>query len=496
MDQLKLTESQSSASARTSRIVLAVLCAAQLMLIIDVVIVNIALPAIKANLQIADARLPFASIAYTLVFGSLLIVAGRAGDLFGRRRLLLAGMAVFTIGSLLSGAAQADWQLFAARAVQGLGAAAVSPNALALITTAFPEGGERNRALGWWGAVGSAGAIAGQLLGGLITALAGWRWIFLINVPLGIVALIVALRVLPESRSPERPRLDLAGAATLAAGLAALTTALSRLGERGADYWFVGMLAISALLLGAFIAIERRQTSPLFRFSLLGNSMVRAGNGILALSAAAVGGALFFTSLYLQGSLGLSPLAVGAAFAPVTLIVLLVSPLAGRLVEKLGLRRLLLSGMALAASGMVALVIAPAAHALVAILPGLALIALGSGLSYAPAFIAGTSGVAEGDQGLASGLLNTAQELGAAIGLALLGAIATAAAAMLGQVDGYRAGFLGAFAMIVIAALLASRIRSEVGESGTDVDRVDPSDLNAARTDLSAACSPCEPKAA
>lgn len=448
-----------------SRLLLAVLCAAQFMLIIDVVIVNIALPAIRSSLHIAGARLPFVSIAYTLAFGSLLIVAGRAGDLFGRRRLLLAGLAIFTVGSLFSGAAQADWQLFVARALQGLGAAAVSPNALALITATFPEGGERNRALGWWGAVGSAGAIAGQLLGGVITALAGWRWIFLINVPIGIIALIVALRVLPESRSLERPRLDLAGAATLATGLAALTYALSRLAEHGADAGFALLLLVAAALLIGFVLIERRHATPLFRFGLLGNQMVRAGNGILALSAAAVGGALFFTSLYLQGALGLSALAVGAAFAPVTLIVLLVSPLAGRMVEKAGLRRLLVSGMTLAGAGMLALVIAPASGSLVAVLPGLALIALGSGLSYAPAFVAGASGVAESDQGLASGLLNTSQELGAAIGLAILGAIATTAATTLGPIDGYRAAYLGAFAMIVAALLLAARLRPASGES-------------------------------
>jgi EmrB/QacA subfamily drug resistance transporter len=438
---------------------LAVLCAAQFMLIVDVVVVNVALPAIKSSLGIADARLAFVSIAYTLVFGSLLIVAGRAGDLFGRRRLLLCGLGVFTIGSLLSGVAQVDWQLFAARGVQGLGAAAVSPIALSLITATFAEGSARNRALGWWGAVGSAGAIAGQLLGGVLTDLAGWRSIFLINVPIGIAAIAIALKVLPESRTIDRPRLDLAGAVTLAAGLAALTYALSRLAEGGFDRWFTGAMAIAALILSGFVVIERRHPAPLMRFGLLGNRFVSSGNAILALSAAAVGGALFFTSLYLQLVLGYSPLVVGMVFAPVTLIVVLVSPMAGRLVERVGLQRLLVVGLVLTSAGLLGLAMAPLGGSLGYVLPALALVGLGSGLSYAPTFVAGTTGVADADQGLASGLLSTSQELGAAIGLALLGALATTVTAGLGLVEGYRAGYLGALAMIALALLMVPRIR-------------------------------------
>ncbi|MGH2614391.1 MAG: MFS transporter [Thermomicrobiales bacterium] len=443
--------------------VLAILCAAQLMLIIDVVVVNVALPAIKTDLAIPDARLTFASVAYTLAFGSLLIVAGRAGDLFGRRRLLLAGLAVFTLGSLLSGAAQTDWQLFAARAGQGLGAAAISPNALALIATTFAEGSERNRALGFWGAVGSAGAIAGQLLGGLITALVGWRWIFLINVPIGIVAFVIALRLLPESRGTERPRLDLGGAVGLAGGLAMLTYALSRLPGGEVEAGFALTVAVALALLIAFVTIERRHPAPIVRFGLLGNGFVRAGNAVLALSAAAVGGALFFTSLYLQLVLGYSPLTVGLAFAPVTLIVLVVSPFAGRLVDRFGVRRMLAAGMTLVAAGLLSLARVPAeGNPFTDVLPGLAVVALGSGLSYAPAFIAGTTGVAESEQGLASGLLNTAQELGAAIGLALLGALAAAGGAA-SVTAGYRTGFLGAFVLAALAVVAVARMRPQPG---------------------------------
>ena len=440
--------------------VLAVLCAAQLLLIIDIVVVNVALPAIKTSLAIPEARLPLVSISYTLAFGSLLIVAGRAGDLFGRRRLFLAGLVVFTCGSLLSGAAQADWQLFAARVLQGLGAAAISPNALALITTTFAEGSERNRALGFWGAVGSAGAIAGQLLGGLITAAAGWRWIFLINVPIGVLAFAIALRILPESRAADRTQLDLGGAASLAGGLAVLSYGLSRLPESGADVGFGLVMTAALALLVAFLVIELRHPAPMMRFGLLTNSFVRAGNAVLALSAAAVGGTLFFTSLYLQLILGYSPLAVGLAFAPVTLIVLVVSPFAGRLVDRFGVRRMLAAGMVLIAAGVLYLTrVSATGNLFTDVLPGLVIVALGSGLSYAPAFIAGTSGVAEDEQGLASGLLNTSQELGAAIGLSLLGAAAAWAGA--GVTASYRAGYLGAFTLAVLAVVVAVRIRSQ-----------------------------------
>jgi EmrB/QacA subfamily drug resistance transporter len=451
------------------RAILAVLCVAQLMLIVDVVVVNVALPAIKTGLAIPDARLPFTSIAYTMTFGSLLIVAGRAGDLFGRRRLLLAGLGLFTVASLLSGVAQTDWQLFGARALQGLGAAAVSPNALALITATFGEGSERNAALGLWGAVGSAGAIAGQLIGGVVTDLFGWRWIFLINVPVGAVAIAAASRLLPESRPltrtmPRGPGLDLIGAATLVAALVALTYALSRLAETGGDVGFAVAAAIAAILLTAFWVLERRHPAPLVRFGLLANPLVRAGNAVLALSAGAVGGALFFTSLYLQLVLRNSPLAVGLAFAPVTLIVLLVSPVAGRLVDRVGVRGMLVAGMTLVGAGLLSLARVPETGAFLPdVLPGLAAIALGSGLAYAPSFVAGTSGVAESEQGLASGLLNTSQELGAAIGLALLGALSAAVAAAAGAdlTAGYRAGYLGALGLVALAIVAAASARPQ-----------------------------------
>ncbi|MGH2560610.1 MAG: MFS transporter [Thermomicrobiales bacterium] len=439
-------------------ITMAILCSAQLMLIVDVVIVNVALPSIKRGLDIPDAQLQLTSIAYTLTFGSLLIVGGRAGDLFGRRRLLLAGIGVFTLASLFSGSSQEGWQLFASRALQGIGAAAISPNALALITSTFAEGSERNRALGVWAAVGSAGAVLGQVVGGLITDLAGWRWIFLINIPIGVVAMVAAIRYLPENRADVRPRLDLAGATLLAGGLAALTFALSRFAAERADALFVVAMASAMVLFAAFAMIERRGREPLVRFGLFANRGVRIGNAVLALNAAALGGALFFTSLYLQLVLDYSPRAVGFAFAPITLIVLIVSPFAGKFAERIGVHNLLLAGAVLASAGLLYLTNVSASGSYATdVLPGLALLALASGLSFAPTYIAGTTGVAAEDQGLASGLLNTSQELGLAIGLALLASVATVSAQSAETLtSGYRAGFLGAFAFVAMAALLVA----------------------------------------
>jgi len=464
------THDLSSSAAR--RVILALLCLAQFMLILDIVVVNVALPSIKAGLGIPESRLQLTSIAYTLTFGSLLIVAGRAGDLIGRKRLLLAGLVIFTVASLLTGIAQEGWQLFASRALQGVGAAMVSPTALAVLTSTFAEGRERNWALGLWSAVASSGAIAGQLLGGLLTELAGWRWIFLINVPIGVVVTVVAARLIPESRLAGRTRLDLLGAVILAAALATLTLALSRVAEHGVDARFAAALTVAALLLAGFITWERRHPAPLVRFGLLGQRGVWTGNVALALNAGALGAALYFTTLYLQQVLDYTPLVVGVAFAPVTLVVLLVSPQAARLSSRYGARNLLLTGTTLLGVGLLYLAAVPATgNYIVNVLPGLLLCALGSGLSYVPTFIAGTSGVAEEDQGLASGLLSTSQEIGTAIGLALLASLSVMVARssdLSGVADtltaGYRAGFLGGAALMGVALLVALCTPRHVGQ--------------------------------
>lgn len=444
------------------RVVLVLLCAAQFMLIVDVVVVNVALPSIRADLALPDGRLALVSVGYTVTFGSLLVVFGRMGDLFGRRRLFLIGLALFTIASFATGLAQAEWQLITARATQGIGAAMISPTALALLTTAFGEGASRNRALGYWAAVGSAGAVAGQLLGGVVTDLFGWRWIFLINVPIGVIALTVAYRCLHESRADDRPMLDVRGAILLAIALVAASLSLTRFAEGGYAGQGVLLAGAAAMALVLLAIVERNHDTPLLDRRLLRIGSVARANALLAVNAGTLGATLFFTTLYLQVVLGYSPLAVGAAFAPITLLILLISPRAGVLTTRYGPRRMLAIGFALLAGGMLLLARVPTDGTYLRdVLPPLLLLAAGAGMSYAPTFIAGTSGVPDQYQGLASGLLNSAQELGAAVGITVLGAVATAATingdptALAG---GYRAGLLVATAIVVLSMILIARL--------------------------------------
>lgn len=441
---------------------LILLCAAQFMLIVDVVVVNVALPTIRADLAIPDSRLALVSVGYTLTFGSLLVGFGRMGDLFGRRRLFMIGLTVFTLASLATGLAQAEWQLIGARAVQGIGAAMVSPAALALLTTAFDEGAGRNRALGYWGAVGSAGAIAGQLLGGVTTDLFGWRWIFLINVPIGLVTLVLARRRLHENRAESRPALDARGAVLLTVTLALATLALTRFAEGGPSaqaFW----PAAAAVAAGLLLAVaERAHDAPLIDRRLLRAGNVARANALLAVDAGALGASLFFTTLYLQVVLGYSPLAVAAAFAPITFLIMLISPRAGALTTRYGPRPVIGGGFVLLAAGMLLLARVPTDGTYLRdVLPAMLLLAVGSGLSYAPLFIAGTTGVADHDQGIASGFLNSAQELGSAIGVIVLGAIATAATAgadPAALTAGYRAGLVSAATIMALSMTLIAGI--------------------------------------
>lgn len=439
-------------------VALIILAAAQLMLIVDVVVVNVALPSIAADLNLGEAELPFVGIAYTLVFGSLLIIGGRAGDLFGRRRVLRTGTVIFLFASLLAAFANEAALLIGARALQGLGAAFISPNAFASLLATNPEGDFRNRALGFWAATISVGAVLGQVVGGVIISTVGWPWIFLINVPVAGVFLL-ASGVLPADRETGADRrIDGLGAAMLAASLAALSVGLAIL-PRGSSVAGVGWLVAAVVVGAGFIAVERRQPNPVVRLSLLGQSEVRVGNVFLLIQAGSTAGALFFATLYLQRQLGYSPLAVGAGFAPITLIVVVVSSFVGRLMTRFGSRPLLVVGGLCLALGLAILARLPADGSyLTDILPGLVLVAVGNGLAYAPVLATATSGVPPSEQGLASGLVNTSQELGAALGLASLAAVAAVSgAAILG---GYRWAYLVSAAAVLVAVALASRLPS------------------------------------
>ncbi|MEQ4207385.1 MFS transporter [Actinopolymorpha sp. B9G3] len=449
-------------------IVIVLICAAQAMLIVDVVVVNVALPSIRNGLAIPDDHLQLISVAYTLTFGSLLIAFGRAGDLLGRRRVFLLGLSLFTLASLFTGLAQNEWQLITARAGQGVGAAMVAPTALALLTTAFEEGARRNRALGYWAAVSSAGAIGGQLLGGLMTDTLGWRWIFLINVPVGVVTVIAGCFVFAESRDDRRPSLNLRGAVLLVLSLACGMLAITRFAEGGHKDEGTFLLVAAATALVAFIMVERRHNTPIFDPRLIRRANVVAANALLAVNAGMLGGTLFFTTLYLQLVLGYSPMEVGFAFAPITLLILIISPRAGALITRYGARLLVLIGFCLLAGGMLLLARVPTNGSYLRdVLPPLFLLAIGSGLSYAPTFAAGTAGVPNHDQGLASGLLNSAQELGTAVGVAVLGALAAASTVdttVNSLAAGYRTGLLTAAGALVVSLLLIRQVPG-TGES-------------------------------
>lgn len=440
--------------------VLLLLCLAQALLIIDVVVVNVALPSIRADLAIPDGRLQLVSVGYTLTFGSLLLVFGRLGDLYGRRRLFTAGLALFTAASLATGLAQSEGQLIAGRAVQGVGAAMVAPSALALLTTTFAEGPARTRALGYWAAVGSAGAIGGQLLGGLVTDVLGWRWIFLINVPLGLLGVAAARRGLRESTVAGGRPVNVRGAVLLACGLACAIIALTLLAEGDHRPAGCALLVAAALALGGFAAVERGHPGPVLDRRVLRTAAVLRANLLLAVNAGTLAATLYFTTLYLQLVLGHSPLEVGLAFAPITLVILILSPRAAALVTRYGVRPPLAVGLTLLAAGMALLSRLPEDGSYFGdVLPPFVLLAVGSALSYAPTFVAGTSGVPAADQGTASGLLNSAQELGTAAGVAVLASLAAFAApdpAVL--TGGYRAALLTASAALLLALPLLRRL--------------------------------------
>lgn len=464
------------------RVSLIVLCAAQFMLIVDVVVVNVALPTLRFSLHIPEGQLSLTAVAYTVTFGSLLIAAGRAGDLWGRRTLFLGGLVTFTIASLLTGLAQEPWQFFAARAAQGVGAAMASPNALALLLSRFDDDAARNKAMGVWGAVGAGGAIAGQVFGGVVVEALGWRWIFLINVPVGILAVLFGARFLHRSGG-EADTTGHLGSVLLVAGLVPAVLALAWVPSHGLDFTVVTACAASLVLLLAFLAHQRRASAPLVPARLMRTPGVLAANAVVAISAATVTASLFFTTLYLQVVLDHSALTVGIAFAPIALLIMGLSPIVARLVSRYGARRPLMAGLALGACGMLWLSrMSSDGSYWVDVLPALLCIACGSALAYVSTYIAATARVAPSDQGAASGILNTAQELGPAVGLAAIAAVATG---LIGDgtgaadlVAGYRGGLVVAAALTVAGVLAAAGIPGDVGRVDATADETDAFDAS------------------
>ena len=407
---------------------LGALVAAQFMVVLDVAIVNVALPSIKTDLHFTEQSLQWVITAYAIMFGGVLLLGGRMADLLGRRRLFLAGVGLFTVSSLLAGFAWSESSLIAFRAAQGLGGALLAPAALSILTTMFAEGRERNIALGVWGAVSGSGAAAGVLLGGLLTSSLSWSWIFFINVPVGAALVAVTPLLLRESRADLGHRtFDFAGAATVTAGLMLLVYAMTRATEIG---WStgetIGLLAASAALIGSFVAIELRSKAPLLPMRIFRLRTLAGANVTAFLLGTSVFSQFFLGTLYMQQVLHYSALKTGVAYLPLTLTIVVLATVAQSLVTRVGVRRVLPVGLVLAAGSLILLAQVPAdGHYFFDLFPAFLLSAVGLAFTFVPMTIAALMGVEEADAGVASGLLNTTQQIGGAIGLATASTIAT-----------------------------------------------------------------------
>jgi EmrB/QacA subfamily drug resistance transporter len=456
-------------------LVLVIACMAQFMVVLDITVVNIALPSVQRGLHFSPANLQWIVNGYTLVFGGFLLLGGRAADLLGRKRLFLVGVIVFTLASMLNGLAQSSGMLIIGRGLQGLGGALVSPAALSIVTTTFSDGEQRTRALAVWSAIAAGGSAVGLLLGGALTDLASWRWVFFVNLPFGIVTLVMALRFVAESRvESARRSFDLAGAVTVTTGLVVLVYTIVKAQSYGwGSARTLGLGAVALALLAAFVTIEQRSKAPLMRLSIFRVRTLAVADTVLLLLASGMFGMFFFASLYIQQILGYSPLKAGLAFLPVTAVIMIGAGAAqGGLIRRLGVRNVGAIGIAVASVGLLVLTQLPvhgsyAGNLLVGLLP----LGLGLGLAFVPITLLGTSGVREEDNGLASGLFNTAQQVGGSLGLAILSTLAASqttsvlhgtstAAVFAARVSGYHVAFLAAAIMLASgAALLAVGLR-------------------------------------
>jgi EmrB/QacA subfamily drug resistance transporter len=447
---------------RKSWTTLILLGLAQFMVILDITVVNVALPSIGEDLSFAEGDLQWVITAYVVFTGGLLLLGGRATDLFGRRRIFLAGLMIFTLASLASGLAPSAEALIVARAAQGVGAAMLTPGALSIVTTTY-EGAQRIAALAAWSAIGSAGAAAGVVLGGVLTTGLGWEWIFLINVPIGLATAIAVLQVVPAApASAAGRRLDLLGAATVVAGLVLLVYGIEGANEHGwGSERTVLLLIASAALLAGFIAIERRVREPVLPPSTWSNRSLVSGVGLVLVVTALLVAVLFLNTIYLQDVLGWSALEAGLGFFPLVLVIGIAANLATKLIPRIGSRNLAALGLLLVAGGATLLALAPEdASYGVDILPGFAVLGFGTGLVFPAASIAAFSGVGEESAGLASGLVTTGHELGAAFGVAAISAVATAAQTFVaGYEDGFAAVAVAAAVVAVIALLATPTVR-------------------------------------
>jgi EmrB/QacA subfamily drug resistance transporter len=461
---------QTLTTPRAKNLALLLLAMTQFVVVIDASIVNVALPSIGAHLHFSRDDLSWVVNSYTLTFGGFLLLGGRMADLLGRRRMFMLGLVVFSLASLAGGLAQSEPWLIAARAVQGLGAAIVSPAALSIITTTFAEGAERNRALGIWGAVAGAGGAAGVLLGGILTSGLSWRWVLFVNVPIGLAAAALAPRILVESRSEDGNKsFDFPGAVTVTAGLALLVYAVVDAVNIGwGSTATLLRLAGAALLLVGFVIIELRQRHPLMPFSIFRLRTLRGANIVGLLIGMSLFSMFFFISLYLQDVMHYSPIKTGISYLPLAVGIILSAGLASQLVTRVGFKPPLIAGLLLIAGGLLwfAQVPAPGGSYASDILGPSLLAAVGLGFAFVPVTIAAVSGTRPHEAGLASGLINTSQQVGGALGLAILATIANSRTqsvfhegvhnASVALTKGYDRAFLVGCGFAVAGAILAA----------------------------------------
>jgi EmrB/QacA subfamily drug resistance transporter len=454
------------ATDRKKWLALALLCAVQFMVVLDIAIVNVALPSIQVDLGFSQESLQWVISAYALVFGGFLLLGGRAADLVGRRRIFVAGLVVFTLGSLFCGLAWDEASLIGARAIQGLGAAMISPAALAILMTTFAEGRERNIALGAWGAVGGFGAAAGVLLGGILTDVLSWEWIFFVNVPVGVVALTLAPILLGESRDARAKRFDAVGAVLVTAGLSVLVYAITEASGFGWGSWqTISLFAASIALLGVFAVWESRVSDPLVPFSIFRIRTLAGSNAAGFLLGTMLFSMFLLLTLYMQQVLGYSALKTGVAYLACAGTSIIWANVAAQLVNRVGVKPVMVSGMVMLAAGLVTFTqLSPGGSYVADLLPGLLLVGIGMPFAFVSITIGALAGVRDQEAGLASGINNTVLQVGGALGIAVISTVATSHTADLvaegsplpqALTDGFNAG-LWVGTGVAVAGILAA----------------------------------------
>ena len=485
---------------RNPWVILTIVCLAQFMVVLDATVVNVALPSIRIGLHFSTGDLQWIVTGYTLTFGGFLLLGGRAGDLLGRQHVFLAGLGIFTLASLFNGLAASSTTLIIGRALQGFGGALISPAALSIITTTFEEGAPRNKALGVWSGIAASGAAFGLLIGGALTQAISWRWAFFVNVPVGVATFLLAIRLVPNTKVHGQKGVDVVGAATVTAGLMSIVYALAYVSHRNADGSVAGWTSptvlsfagIGLLLLVVFVLIDRAYRAPIVRLNIFRSRSLSGANLAMFLVAGGMFAMFYFLSIFLQGVLGYSPLTTGLAMLPVCFGIGLGAAVASQVVKKTDARVVTCVGLLIAMAGFLLLLrITLTSGYLSVILPALLVMSVGLGLTFVPVTLIATTNVAEDDAGLASGLLNTSQQIGGSLGLAVLATLSTSrTTSLLGhplspadglvgaaaQVDGFRLAFLcgaillGAGVVAVITVIRRSDVAGIAAAHTTQSD--------------------------